>query len=139
MGNKALMPVYPDPRPLEQFRGQALTWEAADQIFIGFLEVPNEAPNPLVDTSTQSLYPWSWKVVCGQNPAYDTFAAQHQIFYPNRNHSTNASYLWYDPVFQVTTLSGEEVWRRRHYFVRRAKLPGQYFFTGKFSQDIPFL
>ena len=60
-----------------------------------------------------------------------TFAAQHQIFYPNRNSTAKSPYLWYDPVFQVQTIDGEEVWRRRHYFVRRAKMPGQYFFTGK--------
>lgn len=133
MGNKALMPAYPDPIPMQQFRGQPLTAEVADQILIGFLDMPQDTPNTLIDTEKYTnLYPWSWKVVCGQNPAYDTFAAQHQIFYPNRNSPPNTSYLWYDPVFQVTTLSGEEVWRRRHYFVRRAKFPGQYFLTGTF-------
>eukprot|EP00981_Chlorochromonas_danica_P007616 scaffold1829_cov194-Ochromonas_danica.AAC.5 len=72
------------------------------------------------------LLPWSWKVVCGQNPAYDYFACQHQLFYRNER---NPQLLWYDPVFRVTTIYGEEVWRRRHYRVKRGKNPGQFYFT----------
>ena len=37
--------------------------------------------------------------------------------------------MWYDPVFKVTTIYGEEVWRRRHYKVRRGNSPGQFFFS----------
>ena len=35
----------------------------------------------------------------------------------------------YDPVFQVKTLDGRTVWRRRHYRVRRAQLPGTFHFS----------
>ena len=37
--------------------------------------------------------------------------------------------MWYDPIFQVTTLAGLSVWRRRHYRVRRGKIPGQFYFS----------
>lgn len=51
--------------------------------------------------------PWQ---VCGQNPAYDFFPSQHQIFYRGRGKNE----MWYDPVFKVVTISGEKVnlWRR---------------------------
>lgn len=52
--------------------------------------------------------PWSWKVVCGQNAAYDTFPCQYQLFY------RKGKQVWYDPVFKVFTQpDGKEVWRRR--------------------------
>lgn len=34
--------------------------------------------------------------------------------------------MWYDPIFAVKTLDGREVWRERHYRVRRAKTPGTF-------------
>jgi hypothetical protein len=37
--------------------------------------------------------------------------------------------MWYDPVFRVTTLDGKDVWRRRHYRVRRGDNPGQFYFS----------
>lgn len=43
--------------------------------------------------------------VCGQNPAYDFFPSQHQIFYRGRGPGV----MWYDPVFKVFTINGEEV------------------------------
>lgn len=43
--------------------------------------------------------------VCGQNPAYDFFPSQHQIFYRGRGEGQ----MWYDPVFKVVTIKGEEV------------------------------
>ena len=42
----------------------------------------------------------SWKIVCGANPAYDAFPAQHQIFYPGKAKES----IWYDPVFKATAL-----------------------------------
>lgn len=44
---------------------------------------------------------WSWRVVAGQNVAYDQFPCQYQLYY--RGKAKNS--LWYDPVFQVTTPS----------------------------------
>lgn len=43
--------------------------------------------------------------VCGQNPAYDFFPSQHQIFYRGRGNGQ----MWYDPVFKVVTIEGKEV------------------------------
>lgn len=43
---------------------------------------------------------WSWRVVAGQNAAYDQFPCQYQIFYHARNKNT----MWYDPVFKVLHL-----------------------------------
>lgn len=41
---------------------------------------------------------WSWRVVAGQNVAYDQFPCQYQLYYRGRARDS----LWYDPVFQVT-------------------------------------
>ena len=37
--------------------------------------------------------------------------------------------MWYDPVFKVVTLDGREVWRRRHYRVKRADRVGTFYFS----------
>lgn len=37
--------------------------------------------------------------------------------------------FWYDPVFKVTTFTGEELWRRRHYRVRDGDKPGNFIFS----------
>lgn len=44
---------------------------------------------------------WSWRVVAGQNAAYDQFPCQFQIFYRGKAKRS----MWYDPVFQVCLLS----------------------------------
>lgn len=50
---------------------------------------------------------------------------QYQLFYPGKGRNS----IWYDPHFKVRTLDGREVWRRRHYRVRRASTPGRYYFS----------
>jgi len=125
MGNTAVAPVYPDPQPMTMFRGQPLTHEAAEGIFVGHLE-PRENENNLLLEPAAEMVPWSWKVVCGQNPAYDYFSNQHQIFYFDKR---SKSTMWYDPVFKVVTLKGVPVWRRRHYRVKRAEEPGTFYFS----------
>jgi len=85
--------------------GDPLDDSAARQIFIGHLDVPEAHP-------VGAREGWSWKIVCGANPAYDAFPAQHQIFYPSEKSKTS---LWYDPVFKVETLDGRQVWTKRHY------------------------
>ncbi|KAJ8600292.1 hypothetical protein CTAYLR_000696 [Chrysophaeum taylorii] len=78
---------------LAEWRGRPLDDEASRDILVGhFPELT-----------------WSWKIVCGANPAYDAFPMQHQIFYPARQG------LWYDPVFCVETIDGTRVWTKRHY------------------------
>jgi len=100
--------IIDQPRvPLMQtWRGSDVNAAAARQLFIGHLDCAETHPQ-----ASQRL-PWSWKIVCGANPAYDAFPAQHQIFYPS---DKSKSALWYDPVFKVETLDGRSVWTKRHY------------------------
>lgn len=124
LGNSASIPLTPDPAPLSTFRGQPLTFDVADAIFEGHLKARPGESNSLLGSSAAE--PASWMVVVGVNPAYDTFSDQHQIFYREKS---RPKIMWYDPVFKVETLDGQEVWRRRHYRVRRAANPGQFRFT----------
>ena len=124
LGNSASIPLTPDPAPLSTFRGQPLTFDVADAIFEGHLKARPGESNSLLGSSAAE--PASWMVVVGVNPAYDTFCDQHQIFYREKS---RPKIMWYDPVFKVETLDGQEVWRRRHYRVRRAANPGQFRFT----------
>ena len=121
--------MTPNPMPLSLFRGSPLTADIADAIFIGHLDdkpiKEDVAASKRVDLlGNNANKSWSWKVVCGQNPAYDYFSCQHQIFYKDAKDK-----MWYDPVFKVTTLDDIDVWRRRHYRVRPAAIPGQYNFS----------
>merc|ERR1719486_971571 len=101
--------ILPSPcAPLSTWRGEPLDDNGAARIFYGHLNIPE------ADGASDRL-PWSWKIVCGANPAYDAFPCQHQIFYPGK--AVNS--MWYDPVFKVETVDGRQVWRRRHYRVRR--------------------
>lgn len=104
---------------------EPLTHHTAEQLLIGWLAPANHTTQTLLDGGAGDLE-MSWKVVCGQNPAYDYFPCQNQIFY--RGGKAGKSF-WYDPVFKVTTLDGNSVWRRRHYRVKRGEAPGTFFFT----------
>lgn len=127
MGNTATIPMTPDPAPLATFRGQQLSFEMAEGIFEGWLAPREGEMNALLSsTPVSELSDASWMVVVGVNPAYDYFSDQHQIFYREKS---RPKIMWYDPVFKVETIEGVEVWRRRHYRVRRAKNPGQFRFT----------
>ncbi len=110
--NHAAIPVHPDPAPITHFRGEPLTHEMAEEISFGHLG------------SLGQQLPWSWKVICGQNPAYDFFPAQHMTYYLK-----GKSAMWYQPVFRVILLDGTQVWRRRLYRVRRGKTPGTFFYS----------
>ena len=90
---------------LKRWRGDYVDQKVANQIFIGHFDCPDAHPQG-------SRLPWSWKVVCGANPAYDAFPCQHLISYPS---DKSKSALWYDPVFKVETLDGRQVWTKRHY------------------------
>ena len=126
MGNHASVPVVPNPAPLVNFRGRPLDHEVAEEIFVGHLAPRAGEQNVLLEPGAP-LEEWSWKVVCGVNPAYDYFSDQHQIFYRD----CDGRGFWYDPTFKVVTLDNEEVWRRRHYRVRRRRDtgPGTFQFT----------
>ena len=89
----------------EKLVGRPVDEAASRQLFIGHYACAE------AHTEARGL-PWSWKIVCGANPAYDAFPAQHQIFYPSER---SKSSLWYDPVFKVETLDGRQVWTKRHY------------------------
>ena len=56
--NAAEIPMTPAPEPLASFRGDALTWEAAEDIFIGHL-AEGRASKP---------ERFSWRVAAGKNP-----------------------------------------------------------------------
>jgi len=108
LGNFSAIPTTPTPQVLASFRGEPMSQRSAEEIFFGWLNRGEK---------------WSWIAVAGQNPAYDAFPCQHQLWYrENRN-------LWYDPVFQVELDDGRTVWRRRHYRVRHADEPGTFHFS----------
>uniref|UniRef100_A0A061SC93 Violaxanthin de-chloroplastic n=1 Tax=Tetraselmis sp. GSL018 TaxID=582737 RepID=A0A061SC93_9CHLO len=109
LGNSAEIPMRPKVDAMTHFRGKPLTWEVAEQLFIGWL----------------GNQPSSWRVVAGKNPAYDYFPCQYQLFYPGKAKGS----MWYEPVFKVTKYDGTEVWRRRKYRMRRAEAPGYYHFS----------
>ncbi|KAL3156924.1 Vitamin D3 receptor [Trebouxia sp. C0009 RCD-2024] len=109
LGLHSDIPVRPRVLPMTHWKGQRLTHHQAEELFIGWL--PEKR--------------WSWRVVAGQNVAYDQFPCQYQLYYRGRARNS----LWYDPVFQVITLDGKTVWRRRHYRVRRAEEPGTFHFS----------
>lgn len=106
LGLNAQPPALPDPAPMSQFRGLPLTHEAAEDLFIGYF----------------ADHPFSWRVAAGKNPAYDYFPCQFQLFYRGKARGS----MWYDPIFKVKTLDDKEVWRERHYRVRRAQVPGTF-------------
>ena len=91
---------------LQKWRGEAVDEKASRQLFIGHFDCEE------AHQDASKKLPWSWKIVCGANPAYDAFPAQHQIFYPSEK---SGKALWYDPVFKVETLDGRQVWTKRHY------------------------
>lgn len=109
LGLTSEIPLQPDVRPMKLFRGSPLSHAISEDIFVGWL----------------GKLKWSWRVVAGQNPAYDQFPCQFQIFYRGMAKGS----MWYDPVFRVKTLDGRLVWRRRHYRVKRGSLPGTFFFS----------
>lgn len=105
----AMIPEKPYVPPMAKFRGKDLSHETAEDLFVGWL----------------GSLDWSWRVVAGQNPAYDQFPCQYQLFYRGKAKGS----FWYEPVFKVRTLEGQMVWRRRKYRVKRDKIPGTFYFT----------
>ncbi|CAA0839191.1 violaxanthin de-epoxidase-related [Striga hermonthica] len=105
----AEIPKKPHVSPMSRFRREYLDHETAEDLFVGWL----------------GNLDWSWRVVAGQNPAYDQFPCQYQLFYRGRAKGS----FWYEPVFQVRTLDGDLVWRRRKYRVKRGKVPGTFNFS----------
>lgn len=105
----AKIPEKPSVPPMITFRGNNLSHETAEDLFVGWL----------------GKLDWSWRVVAGQNPAYDQFPCQYQLFYRGKARGS----FWYEPIFQVRTLEGNLVWRRRKYRVRRGKVPATFHFS----------
>jgi len=113
LGNDAVRPALPEVMPMRNFRGQPLTHDVAEGIMQGhYGDGPDQRP-------------YSWLAVAGQNPAYDHFPCQYQIWY--RGKAKNS--FWYNPVFKVRTLEGEEVWRRSDYRCKRGDTPGTFYFS----------
>ncbi|KAL3818837.1 hypothetical protein ACJIZ3_004742 [Penstemon smallii] len=105
----AKIPNKPYVPPMVKFRGENLDFETAEDLFVGWL----------------GNLDWSWRVVAGQNPAYDQFPCQYQLFYRGKAKGS----FWYEPVFQVKTLEGDLIWRRRKYRVKRGKVIGTFNFS----------
>ncbi|XP_071915337.1 uncharacterized protein [Coffea arabica] len=105
----AKIPEKPSVPPMIKFRGDNLSHETAEDLFVGWL----------------GKLDWSWRVIAGQNPAYDQFPCQYQLFYRGKAKGS----FWYEPIFQVRTLEGNLVWRRRKYRVRRGKVPATFHFS----------
>ncbi|PPD68817.1 hypothetical protein GOBAR_DD34303 [Gossypium barbadense] len=61
----AKIPEKPYVQPMLKFRGKDLCHETAEDLFVGWM----------------GSLDWSWRVVAGQNPAYDQFPCQYQLFY----------------------------------------------------------
>lgn len=121
-GLTADIPMVPDPAPLATWRGQPMTHELAEDLFIGWLQDPSTGLQQLRG-GEEKLF--SWKVFAGKNAAYDFFPCQFQLFYRGKGKGG----MWYDPTFQVKTIDGRTVWRRRHYRVKRAAKPGTFRFS----------
>ncbi|KAL2521407.1 violaxanthin de-epoxidase-related [Forsythia ovata] len=105
----AKIPDKPYITPIGMFQGERMSHEIAEDIFVGWL----------------GNLDWSWRVVAGQNPAYDQFPCQYQLFYRGKAKGS----FWYEPVFQVKTVEGDLIWRRRKYRVKRGKTPGTFYFS----------
>lgn len=84
------------------FRGQPLTHEIAEDLFLGW----RGGPTP---PGTPADLPHSWIVAGGKNPAYDHFPCQHQIYYRGKGKGV----LWYEPVFKAITMDGREVMQQK--------------------------
>ncbi|KAK6150538.1 hypothetical protein DH2020_015470 [Rehmannia glutinosa] len=104
----AKIPDKPLVTPMVHFRGENIDHEMAEDLFVGWL----------------GNLDWSWRVVAGQNPAYDQFPCQYQLFYRE-----GQRVILVRAVFQVRTLDGDLVWRRRKYRVKRGKIPGTFSFS----------
>ena len=115
LGNDATQPEFPIVKPMKTFRGEKLTHDVAEQIMQGWLS--SERDGKKVN--------YSWLAVAGQNPAYDHFPAQYQIWYAGKARNS----FWYNPVFKVNTLDGKSVWRRSDYRCKREDTPGTFTFT----------
>jgi len=95
LGNSASRPLLPAIQPMASFRGAPLTHETAESLLVGWLRGAESASLSPPDAQLS----WSWKVVAGQNPAFDhvrfslapaplpaltpppQFPAQHQLWY----------------------------------------------------------
>ena len=85
LGLDARVPQEPRVGPMAAFRGARLSHEAAEEVFVGWLGRGGRE--------------WSWRGAAGQNPAYDQFPCQFQLFYRGKARGS----MWYEPVFQVIT------------------------------------
>ncbi len=109
LANDAKRPLLPEVLPMTTWRGEPMTHDAAERIMQGWLGEKK----------------YSWLAVAGQNPAYDYFPNQFQLWYRGKGRNQ----FWYNPVFKVNTLDGRSVYRRSDYRCRRAEVPGTFIFT----------
>jgi hypothetical protein len=113
LGNDAIRPELPEVMPMTEWRGNPLSHDDAEGIMQGWYG------------TEAGQKPYSWLAVAGQNPAYDHFPCQYQIWYRGKAKGS----FWYNPVFKVQTLDGDEVWRRSDYRCKRGDVPGTFYFS----------
>lgn len=69
-GLDAQIPMVPDPAPMTSWRGQPMTHELGESLFIGWKDQGPQMPEG------SAVKPYSWLVAAGKNPAYDYFPCQ---------------------------------------------------------------
>jgi hypothetical protein len=86
--NSAERPRLPEVRAMAGFRGQPLTHELAEEIFIGWMRPTAEQASAAA--SDPAALEWSWKVVCGVNPGAPTPPGLPQ----STGHRQNSCTFW---------------------------------------------
>lgn len=72
-GLSAEIPMRPDPAPMTQWRGQPLSHETAEDLFIGWISNGPQLPAG----GEARLKPYSWLVAAGKNPVSLGVELQH--------------------------------------------------------------
>ena len=138
MRNNAQPAQLPRVPALARWRGRPLTREAAEDIYVGWFgrEAPEGAAKAAfcsrgARAAADEPSHWgartlrhSWIAAAGQNPAYEHFPCQFQLFV--RTGNARRGGLRYNPAFKVFTLEDtpREVWRTSDYSCRPASLGG---------------
>jgi hypothetical protein len=93
LGHSAERPRLPEVGPMASFRGQTLTHELAEEIFIGWMRPTLYSSAAATSSSVDSLdaLEWSWKVVCGVNPGAPPNPRSRCVALPVRYGCTSVS------------------------------------------------
>ncbi|GKB80516.1 violaxanthin de-epoxidase, chloroplastic [Tanacetum coccineum] len=108
----AKIPEKPFVPPMVKFQEKILSHEIAKDLFVGWL----------------GNLDWSWRVVAGQNPRTISSRVNTNFFIGEKQRAHFGMNLFFK-FFQVKTLDGKLVWRRRKYRVKRGKVAGTFYFS----------